>query len=321
MRPDVMRWFERRTYDASAFNVADLIRRKGAQTVSVVIPALNEAATIGPIVRAVRTLGPLVDEIVVMDPGSTDDTAAIAASAGAAVVTEVDVLPAYGRVRGKGDALWKSLHVTSGDLIAFVDADIVGFDAEFVVGLLGPLLTEQTVDYVKATYDRPLRVGGILEATGGGRVTELVARPLLNMHWPALAGVVQPLSGEYAGRRDLLERIPFVSGYGVELGMLIDVLGAVGLDAMAQVDLGRRVHRNQSDAALGRMAAAIWQTGLSRLFDEHRLVVSETPTATLTQFTRDAAGAIVATTSDVSVIERPPMRTIPEYAAQRAAAS
>lgn len=321
MRPDVTRWFARRTYAASGYDVAQLLRRKGTQTVSVVIPALNEAATIGPIVAAVRALGPLVDEIIVMDPGSTDETAEIATAAGAVVVAEVDVLPAYGRIRGKGDALWKSLHVTRGDLIAFIDADIIGFGPEFVVGLLGPLLTESSIDFVKATYDRPLLAGGELQATGGGRVTELVARPLLNMHWPALAGVVQPLSGEYAGRRELLERIPFVSGYGVELGMLIDVLDTVGLDAIAQVDVGRRVHRNQSDAALGRMAAAIWQTGLSRLSDEHRLVVSEMPTATLTQFARDGAGAIIATTSDVSVIERPPMRTIPEYAAQRAAAS
>jgi glucosyl-3-phosphoglycerate synthase len=324
VRPDVRRWFERRTYAGSAWHAAELVAVKGGTRVSVVLPALDEAATVGAIVAAIRRdlidRVPLVDELVVLDSGSTDATADVAAGAGATVVAGGAVLPRLGSRPGKGEALWKSLHVTTGDLVVFLDADLRGFPTTYLTGLLGPLLTEPQVDFVKAAYDRPLRPGS---PHGGGRVTELVARPLLNLHWPQLAGFVQPLAGEYAGRRSVLEQVPFVTGYGVELALLVDLLELVGLDALAQVDLGRRVHRNRSNAELGLMASAVTQTALTRL------APVELPAATLlaprttsmTQFDRGLDGRYRHTTTDVLVTERPPLASVPEYAVGRAVAS
>jgi glucosyl-3-phosphoglycerate synthase len=222
------------------------------------------------------------------------------------------VLPEHGRVPGKGEALWKSLHVTDGDLVVFVDSDLISFDPQFVVGLLGPLLTDPTIGYVKGLYDRPLSTTEGLVPSGGGRVTELTARPLLGALWPQLSGFVQPLSGEYAGRRDLLEQVPFVSHYGVEFGLLIDLAELAGVDALAQVDLGTRRHSHQPDAALGRMAGQIVQTALARCPG------TGVPSDQLVQYVR-TGGGIEAVTWDVGVVERPPMRTVPAYAARRAA--
>lgn len=318
---DAESWRARRTWRARDVDVRDLVARKAGRTVSVVIPALNEGATVGGVVSAVvDTLtgpGGLVDEVVVIDPGSTDDTAARAGAAGARVVVERDVLAAYGTVPGKGEALWKSLHATTGDLLVFLDGDVRDPTPAFTVGLLAPLLLEPEVSFVKAVYDRPLSVDGVLRG-GGGRVTELVARPLINRHWPALAGFVQPLSGELGARRTLLERLPFAGGYGVEIAMLVDVLATVGLDGMAQVDLERRVHRNSSDEALGRMAAAIWDTVQERLHREGRLRLSGPVRRELTQFHRADDGAYEAVTTGIAVSERPPMVTVPEYLAHRA---
>jgi glucosyl-3-phosphoglycerate synthase len=314
---------------AADWPLADLLAAKAGRagrptTVSVVLPALDEDATVGPIVETIRRelveRVPLVDELVVLDSGSSDATARVAAAAGATVVRADDVLPETGARRGKGEALWKSLAATTGDLVVFVDADLVDFDASFVTGLLGPLLTDPTVAFVKATYERPLDTGARLLPAGGGRVTELVARPLLNLHWPELAGFVQPLGGEYAGRRSALERVPFVCGYGVELALLVDLLDTVGLDALAQVDVGRRTHRNRDDAALGRMAAAIWRTALRRLAAAGRLRVDDEPPPALTQFRRVDGGYEVVT-SDVDVDERPPILSVPGYARRRAVAS
>ena len=321
MRPDVRRWFERRTSAAADWSPGALLEAKGATTVSVVLPALDEEATIGPIVEAIRRAlvedVPLVDELVVLDSGSTDRTAGRAAAAGAMVVAGADVLAHLGTVPGKGEVLWKSLFATTGDVVVFVDADLEEFGAHVVTGLLGPLLTDAGTAFVKAAYDRPLGA----DATGGGRVTELVARPLLNLYWPELAGFVQPLAGEYAGRRTALEAVPFVSGYGVELALLVDLLDLVGLDGLAQVDLGRRVHRNRSDAALAPMASAIWQTALGRLEQAGRLVAQEEPSSALTRFDRDGDGGWAARTVDVGVSERPPMAGVAEYAARQARAS
>src|SRR4051794_94562 len=198
MRPDVRRWFERRTTTSADWPLADVVAAKAATRVSVVLPARDEEATVGDVVAAIRrdlmSRVPLVDELVVMDSGSRDATARVAAAAGAVVVHRDDVLPHLGSVEGKGEVLWKSLHVTSGDVVVFVDADLQEFSSSFVTGLLGPLLADAEIGFVKATYDRPLAVGGEVAPTGGGRVTELVARPLLNLYWPALAGFVQPLS-------------------------------------------------------------------------------------------------------------------------------
>lgn len=309
-------WFQRRTSTGDRWYRDRLVDAKGRLRVSVVLPARDEAATVGAIVTRLRSelmdAVPLIDELVVIDSGSQDETAAAAEAAGARVVAQSEVLPELGDRPGKGEALWKSLHVTSGDVVAFIDADLRDFDPQFAVGLLGPLLADPSVHFVKGFYDRPLQSGATLLPAGGGRVTELVARPLLNLHWPRLAGFVQPLAGEYAARRWLLERIPFVSGYGVEIAMLVDVLEECGLTAMAQVDLGSRRHRNSPDAALGQMAAQVYLAVLSRLERHGRGITTAEPSGRLTQFAREGE-RFVPHTSDVGISERPPMVTVGEY--------
>lgn len=320
MRADVRRWWERRTSAAADWPLPVLLEAKGAARVSVVLPALDEERTVGRVVEVVRRelveAAPLVDELVVVDSGSVDATARVAADAGARVEHAAAVLPGQGSRPGKGEALWKSLAVTSGDLVVFADTDVTDFRADFVTALLGPLLADPGVALVKGFYERPLAGPSGVAATGGGRVTELVARPLLNLHWPRLAGLVQPLSGEYAARRAVLEAVPFASGYGVETGLLVDVLAGWGLDALAQVDLGRRTHRNSPDAALGRMASEIVQTVLGRLEREGRLVLLDGPSPALTRFARSDAGW-VPETADVEVWDRPPLREVEEYLATR----
>jgi glucosyl-3-phosphoglycerate synthase len=303
-------WFERRTWDA-AVDLDALLARKQAQAlrVSVVLPARNEAATIGGIVRAVcrdlRAIG-LVDEVLVVDSHSVDDTAAVARAAGAVVVRQGDVFPEAGDRPGKGEAMWKALAVAEGDLLVFLDADLEEFDSRYVPRLLAPLLLDPGVHLVKGMYERPLPAGAGFLPSGGGRVTELVARPLINAFWPELADLAQPLAGEYAARRRTLERVPFVSGYGVELGLLVDLLDLVGLDAIAQVDLGRRLHRHQSDEALGRMAMEIQLTAYRRLERQGRIVSAEPPTTRLTQFRR-GRGAFDPYEVDIDTAERPPL--------------
>lgn len=314
MLEEVERWLTRRSWSAAdrPLERLPLTPGPGRQGVSVVLPALNEAATVGDIVATVRRelmeKVRLVDELVVIDSGSTDATAEVARRAGARVVHRDAILPRVPAVPGKGEVLWRSLLVTSGDIVCFIDADLRDFSADFVSGIVGPLLTDPDVQFVKAMYDRPLG-----EAAGqGGRVTELVARPLLNLHWPLLAGFVQPLGGEYAVRRSLLERLPFPVGYGVELGLLVDALHTVGLDALAQVDVGVRKHRHQDGQALGRMAAAIYRTAQLRLSRGHLVRPS------LTQFERGEDG-FVPHTHPVDTEERPPMREIEEYLSRHAA--
>jgi glucosyl-3-phosphoglycerate synthase len=249
-----------RTWHHAEFPEARLRAAKRGRSISVCLPARDEAATIGPIVRVCRDLRPLVDEVVVVDDGSTDDTGAVALAAGARVVAAADVLPECGPGSGKGEALWKSIHAAHGDLIVWCDADVRNFSPRFVTGLVGPLLSNDDVSLVKGFYDRPLdgRPGE------GGRVTELVARPLISILFPHLAAVVQPLGGECAGRREVLEQLPFVQGYGVDLALLVDVAERFGLGAMAQVDLGVRVHRNRPLAELAPQAEAIIATALTR---------------------------------------------------------
>ncbi|MFD4790432.1 glucosyl-3-phosphoglycerate synthase [Streptomyces sp. NPDC058459] len=314
MLEETERWLATRSWsvaDRPAHRVLAAKQRSG-QRVSVVLPALNEEATVGEIVSVIRhdlvLQTPLVDEVVVVDSGSTDRTAEVAAAAGARVVHRDDILPRLPAVPGKGEVLWRSLLATSGDIVAFLDADLREFSSDFVLGIVGPLLTDPGIDLVKAMYDRPL--GGA--AGQGGRVTELMARPLLNMHWPRLAGFVQPLGGEYAARRSLLERLPFPVGYGVELGILVDSLHLVGLDALAQVDVGVRKHRHQDGQALGRMAAAIYRTAQLRLARGHLVRPA------LTQFERGTVGFEPRTYS-VDTEERPPMAEIAEYAARQVA--
>jgi glucosyl-3-phosphoglycerate synthase len=287
-----------RTYDAGEFSAASLAEARGADRISVCLPARNEAATVGPIVEAIRRRlvddVPLVDEILVVDDHSTDATARIAADAGARVVDAALVLEGYGEGHGKGEALWKSVHEAAGDVIAWIDADIAAFDPAFVVGLVGPLVTDTDVAFVKGFYDRPER-GDV----GGGRVTELAARPLLSMFFPELTGIVQPLSGEYAGRRSLLEQLPFVVGYGVDVALLIDAARRCGLSRLAQVDLGVRHHRNRPLAELGPQSLAVIQTIL------HRAGVDTSPASTLVRPGLDPV--------TVSIDERPPLVEVAGY--------
>ncbi|MEV7414584.1 glucosyl-3-phosphoglycerate synthase [Streptomyces sp. NPDC089919] len=308
MLDEVERWLAGRSWSAADRTLDQLVaaKRASGSTVSVVLPALDEEATVGAIVEVIRRElvegVPLVDELVVIDSGSTDRTAEVAAKAGARVVHRDAILPRIPALPGKGEVLWRSLLVTTGDVVCFVDADLRDFSAQFVSGIVGPLLTDPGVQFVKAMYDRPLG-----DAPGqGGRVTELVARPLLNLHWPLLAGFVQPLGGEYAVRRSLLERLPFPVGYGVELGLLVDALHTVGLDALAQVDVGVRLHRHQDGQALGRMAAAIYRTAQLRLSRGHLV------RPVLTQFERGESG-FEPRTHAVDTEERPPMVEIEEY--------
>ncbi|MDT0388301.1 glucosyl-3-phosphoglycerate synthase [Streptomyces dubilierae] len=314
MLEEVERWLSTRSWSANERPLHRIMaaKQRTGRTVSVVLPALNEEETVGDIASVIRhdlmLQVPLVDELVVVDSGSTDRTAQVAAAAGATVTHRDAILPRVPAVRGKGEVLWRSLLVTRGDIVCFIDADLRDFSSDFVSGIVGPLLTDPDVHLVKGMYDRPL--GGA--AGQGGRVTELMARPLLNMHWPQLAGFVQPLGGEYAARRSLLEQLPFPVGYGVELGMLVDALHLVGLDALAQVDVGVRKHRHQDGQALGRMAAEIYRTAQLRLARGHLIRPS------LTQFERGGDGFEPRTYS-VDTEERPPMVEIAEYQARKAA--
>jgi glucosyl-3-phosphoglycerate synthase len=312
----VAEWFARRTTVASQYPLSKLLERKAelGSSISVVLPARNESQTVGAIVTELRRLAEagLVDQILVINSGSTDDTAAVARKAGAQVIAQEDLLPGLGDRPGKGEALWKSLAGAIGDLLVFIDSDLIGFSNDYVTGLLGPLLTDPSIVFVKGTYDRPLALGSSYAPNGGGRVTELVARPLLNQFWPELAGFVQPLGGEYAARREVLEKVPFAGGYGLEFGLLVDLFELVGLDAMAQVDLGRRVHSHQTDEALATMAGRVMLTAWGRLDRQGRIVESAPPATTLTQFRRDEGG-LRWTTSETAAADRPPLIDVPAY--------
>ncbi len=321
---DLPEWFARHTFHHTQFEpVSDLVaaKRRAGVTISVCIPTRNERATIGTTVRVVRQAlverEPLVDELVVMDAGSTDGTGEAAAAEGATVVVETEVLPEEGTVPGKGDALWKSLYVCSGDVLCWVDADIVNFHPRFVTGVVGPLLTHPELGYVKGFYERPIRqslgdgVQGPLSPTGGGRVTELLARPLLNAFWPQLAGMVQPLAGEFAGRRELLERVPFYSGHGIEFGLLVDIAREAGIEVIAQVDLERRIHRNQDLQALSRMSFGILQAATALLAEDCRFADGPWSTV-LAQFVR-CEGHSQLELRKINVARRRPMVTVGAY--------
>ena len=306
--------FAARTRHHAQFAADVLLAAKRARevTVSVVIPARNEAPTVGKVAGMLRrTLlidAGLLDEVLVVDADSTDGTGDVARAVGARVVRQSDVLPGAGTALGKGEALWKGLAASSGDLVVFIDADIQDIGPRFVLGLLGPLLLDEGVRFSKATYDRPLRLGDEVRPSGGGRVTELLARPLIAAFWPELAWLAQPLSGEYAGDRELLESLPFVRGYGVELAMLVDILATHGPDVIAQVDLGRRTHEHQSLDALGRMSAEILHVATDRLSRQGRLVLTDPLVTSLLQPQRDPRGDLQMTSSEVVVAERPPLR-------------
>jgi glucosyl-3-phosphoglycerate synthase len=250
--------------DQSTTSAAELRDQKGGQTITVCLPARNEEATVGHIVETVRTQlvekVELVDELMVVDDHSSDATAEVAAAAGATVIDAASTLADIAPGPGKGKALWRSVFASSGDLIVWCDADVTNFGTHFVTALVEPLLRDDTVSFVKGYYERPVAQGGF----GGGRVTELTARPILTLLYPHLRHIRQPLSGEYAGRRSALEAVEFVAGYGVEIGLLIDLAERFGVDSLAQADLGSREHRNRSLLELSEQATAILQVALAR---------------------------------------------------------
>ena len=313
-------WLTDNTFHYSEFaDLSRLVEEKQRKklTISLCLPTLNEEKTIAKEIIIMKselmTRFPLVDEIVVIDSGSTDNTIEIAKSFGADVYDANEILPHLDKFKGKGENLWKALYITKGDIIVYIDADIKNIHHRFAFGLIGPLLRSDKIKYVKAFYDRPISIGkNRIRPTGGGRVTELVIRPLFSLFFPELTQFLQPLSGEYAGFREIFEKIPFPIGYGVETSMILDIYEKWGLDVMAQVDLDRRIHRNQDTKALGRMAFAILKTFINRqkrlglvelksqLFDEiiqYNLVENQYQPDTL----------------KIAGLERPPMIEIPEY--------
>ncbi len=303
-------WYAAHTHHWADWPLPGLVacKQRTGTRISLVLPARDEAGTVGRLVAAVRAAlveaVPLLDEVVVIDSDSTDDTAGVAAAAGATVHRASAVRPDLGTVPGKGEALWKSLFVTSGDLLVFMDADLVDWGTHFVPGLVGPLLTDPGVRLVKAFYDRPRlgEDGGAGEEGGGGRVTELVARPALALLFPALAGVVQPLAGEWAVRRDHMTSLRVPTGYAVDLAALVDTAQDLGLDAVAQVDLGRRAHRHHALHELGPMALQC----LAALQARAGLVAPDP--VPLRQF-RSTSDGITTVARDVPLSERPPAAT------------
>jgi glucosyl-3-phosphoglycerate synthase len=273
LSPD--RWERERTFHHASFP-AERVAAEREASVSVCLPARECADTVGEIVERLLRLreAGAIDEVVVVDADSADGTAVVAADAGARVVREAELLPAVGPVLGKGDAMWRALSILEGELVVFMDADTQGFSEHFATGLLGPLVCESQVDFVKAFYRRPFEHGGISLPEGGGRVSHLMARPALRLFYPELGGVRQPLAGEVAARRELLERLPFVTGYGVEAAMLIDVWREVGLEGMAQVDLELHRNRHQSLQALSEMAETVLAVIAARAASEGRLPVA-----------------------------------------------
>ena len=313
-------WLEKNTFHYSNFkDLNRLVEEKIKKNlkISLCLPTLNEEQTIAKEIIILKselmTRYPLLDEIVVVDSGSTDDTVKIARAYGADVYRAKEILPHLEQFKGKGENLWKALYITKGDIIVYLDADIKNIHHRFAYGLIGPLLLYDHIKFTKAFYDRPIAIGkSKIRPTGGGRVTELVIRPLFSLFFPELTQLIQPLSGEYAGFREIFERIPFPIGYGVETSMNMDICEKWGLDVMAQVDLDRRIHRNQDTKALGRMAFAILKTFIHRkvrlgiidlkyeLFDEmiqYNLVSNRYEPDIL----------------KIETHERPPMIEIPEY--------
>lgn len=321
----VDKWFAENTFHSREFRdirrLVDLKRRQGL-TISLGLPTLNEESTIGQVIATLKSelmdCEPLLDEVVVIDSASSDRTVEIALSLGVPVVQHSDVLREHGSFQGKGEALWKSLHVLRGDIVVWCDTDISNIHPQFVYGTVGPILTDPRISYVKGFYRRPLNFGDELQSAGGGRVTELTARPLFNLFYPLLSGLVQPLSGEYAGRRELLERLPFFTGYGVETGHLIDIVENFGLNSIAQTDLGVRIHRNQELLDLSKMAFAIMQVALKRLGDRHRIHLLEEINRSM-KLIRYSSDRYFLEVREIGDWERPPMAGIPEYVFSRTA--
>ena len=313
-------WLLNNTFHHTQFrDLNQLVAAKNEKnvTISLCLPTLNEEKTIAKEIIIMKSelmiRFPLIDEIVVIDSGSTDHTREIAESYGAAVYDASHILPHLENFTGKGENLWKALYITRGDIIVYLDADIKNIHHRFVYALIGPLLTTRTIKYTKAFYDRPLTLDEQKSRpTGGGRVTELVVRPLFSLFFPELTQILQPLSGEYAGYRDLFEKIPFPIGYGVETSMILDIYEKWGLEVMAQVDLDRRVHRNQDTTALGRMSFVILNTFLNRIEKLGHIVLTKRIFKEMIQYER-IPGEYHPQVFRIEGHERPPMITVPEY--------
>jgi glucosyl-3-phosphoglycerate synthase len=308
-------WHHSRFEDIS--RLVELKEKKGYK-ISLAFPTLNEEKTIGKEILVLRTelmdRYHLIDEMAVIDSSSRDKTRQVAERFGARVISSRTILPKYGSYKGKGENLWKSLYALEGDLIVWVDADISNIAPKFVYGLLGPLLEDDSISYVKAFYERPIRRSSAksgIAASGGGRVTEILVRPVFSLFYPELAALVQPLSGEYAGRRELLERLSFSVGYGVELGHLIDILGLSDSGAIAQVDLDVRIHRNQSTVSLGKMSFGILNTLFSRLEKSETARLLREPGDKYLSLEKGDVLRLKET--GIPAVERPPMIEIPEY--------
>ncbi|MGE5373742.1 MAG: glucosyl-3-phosphoglycerate synthase [Bacteroidota bacterium] len=315
----VDKWFAENTFNAHEFSdLKELLALKQKQkvTISLALPALNEEETVGKVITAVKhelmDHIPLLDEIVLIDSNSTDQTREIAKELGIPVYIHQEILPQYGARAGKGEALWKSLYVTRGDIILWIDTDIVNIHPRFLYGLLGPLLLRPDLLFVKGFYRRPIKLNGKRQSTGGGRVTELTARPLLNLFYPELSGVIQPLSGEYGGRRSALEEMPFSSGYGVETGLLIDIFEKFGVKAIGQVDLQERVHHNQQLESLSKMSFAIIQTVVRRLERRYERNFLEDVNKTMKMIRYDK-DVLYLDVNEIAELERSAMVEIPEY--------
>ncbi len=316
---NINNWLKTNTFHHSDFwDLKQLIREKEKQnlTVSLCIPTLNEEKTIGKEVVIFKSelmnRYPLLDEIAIIDSGSTDKTREVAEAFGADVFLSSDILKSMGEKQGKGENLWKAIYQLKGEIIVYIDADIKNIHPRFVYGLLAPLIYQPQIKYVKAFYDRPLASSQGIRPSGGGRVTEILIRPLFSLFFPELTAIIQPLSGEYAVRREILENIPFPIGYGVETSHLIDVYHRCGMDAFAQTDLDKRVHRNQHTRDLGKMAFGILQTFLSRV--ESLGILHDLPelTNTLRQFhVKD--NVFEEEVHDIVEEERPPMIEVPQY--------
>jgi len=313
-------WLKKNTFHYSEFvDISHLVEEKKKKNISIslCLPTLNEEKTIAKEIVIMKselmTRHPLLDEIVVIDSGSKDNTLEVAKSFGAEVYEANSILPNLEQFKGKGENLWKALYVTKGDIIVYIDADIKNIHHRFVYGLIAPLLLFDDIKYTKAFYDRPIAIGkSKIRPTGGGRVTELVIRPLFSLFFPELTQILQPLSGEYAGFREIFEKIPFPIGYGVETSMILDIYEKWGLDVMAQVDLEKRIHRNQDTKALGKMAFVILKTFFKRIEKLELIDLKKDIFSEMIQYNL-VKNIIKPDKLEIEGFERPPMETIPEY--------
>lgn len=316
---NIQKWLETNTFHHGEFwDILALVKAKEAQNlkISLCIPTLNEEKTIGKEIVIFKSelmdRYPLVDEFAVIDSGSKDKTQEVAAAYGADVYFSGDILPSQGFKRGKGENLWKAIHQLKGDIIVYVDADIKNIHPRFVTGLVGPLIYRPSIQYVKAFYDRPLAFSQGVRPSGGGRVTEILVRPLFSLFFPELTALIQPLSGEYAVRREVLEEIPFPIGYGVETSHILDVYQKRGLDAFGQTDLDQRVHRNQSTLDLGKMSFGILQSFLNRI-ESFGLVDRLPEMSNIFRQFQAEGNRYDQVLKEIIEEERPPMISIPEY--------